>query len=407
MEFFAERLAHDFNNIITPILAYPDMLMPLLQDERCVKLVRAMQESAERALGLTQQLAALAGGGANAAEPFNMSAITSEAIAAVRQQLAGEVSIVLEDEIEPNCIISMQQEMYVRALEVVLENAIMALNSSLRHGTVKVVVEKRQVVARTGIRGERIPDGTYHVLSVRDSGCGMNEEECRYAVEPFVTGFVRAASCGAGLGLTVAYCGLRRNGAYMELESKPDEGTHVTMYFPLAAEATVAASEKSLPRFRPETQIRPDAALPAQEDCSEAVSAVPCPGRILLVDDEPTIVGLFKMILESFIPGIEVDTAENGAEALKRFKEHHHAVMVMDLHMPVMDGQSTYFAIEDYCREAGILMPSVVFCTGYAPQAHLRQAVEAQSRHMILNKPVQSDVLVRAVRERLVAVADT
>ena len=107
------------------------------------------------------------------------------------------------------------------------------------------------------------------------------------------------------------------------------------------------------------------------------------------------------MILEKFIPGVTVDRASNGAEALEKLESMSYPVVVMDLHMPVMDGQEAYFKIKKYCHEHDRKMPAIVFCTGYAPQAALRDEVAEAPGHTLLNKPVQSNLLVEAVRERL------
>jgi len=397
IEYFAECLAHDFNNIITPLLAYPDILAPLLPDERCVKLIRSMQESAQHALEVTQRLTALAGGGQTGPQTFDMSAVTAEAVAAVKKQLERSDHVVIRDSLSQACSITMQQEAFVRALEALLENAIRAVGSQACGGTVTVVAENVRIDCMSGVGGEHIPEGVYHSLSVTDTGPGMTAEDMRHIIEPFVTGLIKNPGCGAGLGLSVAYCGLRRNGAYLQIESGVQKGTRATMYFPIV---------RSGGAVKAETAPQGAAATPAQ--CAPEQENGPVgrkEQRVLVVDDEHSILNLFKMILENFIPGIVVDRADNGVEAVDVFKQGRHPVLVMDLHMPVMDGQSAFFEIERYCRQNDIPMPAVIFCTGYAPQAPLRQAIGAQQHHLMLNKPVQSHLLVRAVRERLEAVA--
>jgi CheY-like chemotaxis protein len=124
-------------------------------------------------------------------------------------------------------------------------------------------------------------------------------------------------------------------------------------------------------------------------------------GRILVVDDETTIVKLFKMLLEFDLPGKQIDTACNGAEAIEKFAAGHHGVLIMDLHMPVMDGLNAFLNIESSCRARGWEMPAVVFCTGYTPPDPVLRAVAGSTAHCLLQKPVSSDVLVSAVASRL------
>jgi CheY-like chemotaxis protein len=135
---------------------------------------------------------------------------------------------------------------------------------------------------------------------------------------------------------------------------------------------------------------------------AEGRTVVPCDrGRVLIVDDEATIVKLFKMLLEFDLPGKQIDTASNGAEALEKFSAGHHGVLVMDLHMPVMDGLNAFLSIESSCRSRDWQMPAVVFCTGYAPPDPVLKAVAGNPSHCLLQKPVTSDVLVAAVASRL------
>jgi len=125
-------------------------------------------------------------------------------------------------------------------------------------------------------------------------------------------------------------------------------------------------------------------------------------GRVLIVDDEP-IVDLFRTILASTVAGMEIDVAADGAQAVERFRAKRHGVLLMDLHMPVMDGLSAFRRIEKLCGEGKWRMPAVVFCTGFAPPDMLRQVLDGDSRHGFLSKPVTADQLVEAVVSRLSA----
>ncbi len=132
------------------------------------------------------------------------------------------------------------------------------------------------------------------------------------------------------------------------------------------------------------------------------MAAIPCDRRrILVVDDEEVIQKLFSMVLQWEIPEAAVDVAGNGAEALEAFATKHHGVLLMDLHMPVMDGQSAFMTLEQRCREQDWEMPRVVFCSGFAPPTELRNRVAQDKAHCMLSKPVANEVLVDAVRPGL------
>ena len=122
---------------------------------------------------------------------------------------------------------------------------------------------------------------------------------------------------------------------------------------------------------------------------------------VLLVDDEGAIRRLFQLILGAALPGCRIDVAADGAEAVRCFTEGHHRVLVMDLHMPVMDGQTAFGKIQELCEAGSLEMPSVVFCTGFAPPDIVTKVVEGSPKHCLLSKPVSGEVLTEAVRSRL------
>jgi len=137
---------------------------------------------------------------------------------------------------------------------------------------------------------------------------------------------------------------------------------------------------------------------------SGSVRSGPAPydkGRILVVDDSAGIRKLFKLILTVAMPDSEVDEAEDGATALAAFSHKHHGVLLLDLNMPVMDGQTAFRRIDEMCRERNWEMPSVVFCTGYAPPQTVKRIVDGSSCHCLLAKPVTEAKLVDAIRSRL------
>jgi CheY-like chemotaxis protein len=123
--------------------------------------------------------------------------------------------------------------------------------------------------------------------------------------------------------------------------------------------------------------------------------------RILLVDDEKTILRVFRLVLSGPLPECRIDLANNGAEAVDAFSAGHHGVLLMDLHMPVMDGQTAFMEIQKLCDARNWMMPSIAFCTGFAPPASLSRLIAQGQRHGLLLKPVRNDVLVEAIRSRL------
>ena len=124
-------------------------------------------------------------------------------------------------------------------------------------------------------------------------------------------------------------------------------------------------------------------------------------GRVLIVDNEEMVRCAFRRVLEISLPGMQIDEAENGAEAVRSFVEHGYDVVLMDIHMPVMDGEVAFEAITEVCREKHKRMPSVLFCTGHLASTHVKAVVENDPSHRLFIKPISTDVIVEAVRNRI------
>lgn len=134
----------------------------------------------------------------------------------------------------------------------------------------------------------------------------------------------------------------------------------------------------------------------------------PCESRrVLVVDDEKAIAKLFSKIIEASVSGAEVETAFNGKDAVDKFKANRCSVVLMDLHMPVMDGHTAFEEIERYCKEQKWQMPAVVFCSGYVISEAVDKLVSRDPRHCVLTKPVRHDDLVATIEARLSADEDS
>jgi PAS domain S-box-containing protein len=123
--------------------------------------------------------------------------------------------------------------------------------------------------------------------------------------------------------------------------------------------------------------------------------------QLLIVDDEITLRRFFQSLIAAKIPDLQMDTAADGQEAVAAFRAKHHSVIIMDIAMPVMDGEKAFHEIKKICKDNKWEMPAVIFCTGYTPPESIRQAVQSEQLHCYLPKPVTGDVLVNSVKNRL------
>jgi CheY-like chemotaxis protein len=125
--------------------------------------------------------------------------------------------------------------------------------------------------------------------------------------------------------------------------------------------------------------------------------------KILVVDDEKGIRDVFVHVLSHNIDGVRADVVANGAEAVEAFQDVHYALILMDIRMPVLDGQQAFEQIMAFCDQNNVEKPSIVFCTGYEPPTALLKQISADPAHCILRKPVKNEDLIEALKSRLSA----
>ncbi len=123
--------------------------------------------------------------------------------------------------------------------------------------------------------------------------------------------------------------------------------------------------------------------------------------KVLIVDDEDCIVFLFRTILEMEFSDIVVDIACDGMQAVESFRSNHHELVLMDLHMPIMDGFSAYNEINQLCDSENLNMPPVIFCTGFAPSERMRKVLDDNPCNGYLPKPISADELVGAIKSSM------
>lgn len=143
--------------------------------------------------------------------------------------------------------------------------------------------------------------------------------------------------------------------------------------------------------------------MPEQQNIPEGATGLTPVSRksLLIVDDERAIRDVFQRVVAYGLPDCRVDVAVNGAEAVEFFRAVHHAVILMDLAMPVMNGQEAFAEISDICKSEGWEMPAVIFCTGFDPPDGIREVVRQNSRHCVLLKPVDHDTLLEELASRV------
>jgi CheY-like chemotaxis protein len=123
--------------------------------------------------------------------------------------------------------------------------------------------------------------------------------------------------------------------------------------------------------------------------------------RILIADDEAMVRKVFSGAIARAMPGIAIDEAENGRQAVDLFEQYHHGVIVIDVVMPGMTGEESFRAIRAGCEAKCWQMPPFIFCTGFKVTPSLKALVGDSGVHLCLTKPLSVADLIGAVKGRL------
>jgi PAS domain S-box-containing protein len=363
----AGGVAHDFNNMLTAIKSYSELLRDALEpgDERRSD-AEEITKAADRAAVLTRQL--LAFGRRQILEPrvLDVNRTVSEVQQMLRRLLVGDVVFVTD--LSPDLWPVMAD---AGQLEQVLINLVVNSRDAMPDGgTLTIRTENADVRhRRSGGGPDTMPAGCYVRLSVADTGMGIDAETRGRIFEPFFT--TKESGKGTGLGLATVYGIVRQSAGYVEVESATGEGTTFSVYLPKTA---AAGDMRAAPALLPVRHARTE--------------------TILVVDDDVAVRGVVRRILEG--GGYHVVEAENGATAIEA-AESDPAIgaLVTDMVMPEMGGRELALTLRGSFPDIAVLLMS-----GYANAPMLRTEIE-DTGFAFLEKPFTASALLQAVAELL------
>jgi two-component system, cell cycle sensor histidine kinase and response regulator CckA len=357
----AGAVSHDFNNVLTAILSFSEMIMhDLPADAPQIADVEQIHKAAERGSALTRQLLAFSRSNVVVPKPVDVAAKVNEMYGMLRRLVPEDVHVDIEASRQSWLVLIDPSQ-----LEQVVMNLVINARDALRpQGHINIRVEDRP--ARPG---DAMSDGTV-TITVRDDGSGMNEETLKHLFEPFFT--TKGLGKGTGLGLSVVYGIVKQARGKVNVRSEVGVGTEFAI---------------SLPRFVGEAPTQ----TPAQEDPDTL------DGRetILLVEDQDTLRAVARRVLERH--GYTVVEATDGAAAFAIMRERDGKVdlLVSDLVMPRMGGRE----LVERLRAAGYTPPTIIM-SGYSEQS-VERARLIPTGAAFLDKPFTSRRLAIAVRRAL------
>jgi CheY-like chemotaxis protein len=359
-------VAHDFNNLLTVILGYGGVVAECVKngDEFANMSIQEVLKAGERASALTQRLLAFSRKQILQPEILNANEVVSGMEGMLKRIIGEDVEIRVELDGSVGLILAD----YHQIEQVIMNLCVNARDAMPGGGRLTISTRDLEV---DGVRGGlpvRTP-GRYSVLSVTDTGSGMDAETQARIFEPFFT--TKGAGKGTGLGLSMVYGIVEQSGGAIRLESAPGKGSTFEIYLPCAdnAEQTTQAKES-----------------PVDSRGTECV---------LLVEDEAAVRQLTESMLKQ--AGYSVVAVESGEEALRLPESVLSTIdlVVTDVVMPGISGPKLAEAL--LAKRPNV---PVLYVSGYADHPILAEG-EAPDHAALLQKPFKRQELLSKVRSSL------
>jgi signal transduction histidine kinase len=361
----AGGVAHDFNNLLTVIISGSDILLDQIRDRGQREFVEMIKQAGERGASLTRQLLAFSRRQVLRPEMLRLNHLLGNLSKLLGRLIGEDIALVTDLDPDVGCVKADPGQM-----EQVVMNLVVNARDAMPGGG-RLTLRTRRVDVPPGADGpDGVPPGSYAVLEVTDTGCGMDEHVKSHLFEPFFT--TKEMHKGTGLGLATVHGVVHQTGGHIRVESEPGRGSVFRIY---------------LPRREPEAPVAHLAVEgPAESGRRETV---------LLVEDEDSVRAMVRQILQN--NSYTVLEACDGEEALRVSADWADAIhlMVTDVIMPRMNGHQ--LADRLLPERAGM---KVLFMSGYTDDAEVRQHV-AESGQPFLQKPFTPSVLASKVREVL------
>src|SRR6478672_5006689 len=363
----AGGVAHEFNNLLSMILGYSEILLPNLKSETSRTYVAKISISAKRAAALTRQLLAFGRRQVLSLRFLDMNSVVADNYQIASQLVDDSIEVIAQLASEPAWIKADPAQ-----VEQVMANLAANAQAAMPHGgKMTLAVSNIEIDEEHTSQYPNLLPGQYVVLSVSDTGSGMIPEVKARLFEPFFS--TREFGQGTGLGLASMYGIVLQSGGGVSVQSEPGKGTTFQVY---------------LPRVQPNAPSEP-AAAPAKD-----IESLRGTETILLVEDHAPLLDLAREFLTGL--GYQLLPANLPLKALEISSQYTHKIdlLLTDVLMPGMNGR-------ELAHELRIQRPEmkVLYVSGFADRAFEENDLSAPEAFM--EKPYEFDELARKIREIL------
>lgn len=369
----AGGVAHDLNNVLSGIVSYPDLLLQKTSAESPLyKPLKLIQESGNRADAIVQDLLTMARRGVAHTKILNLNNIIRDYMKSPEYQVISRLNpnLVISTHLEPDLLNTRGSVIHLKKTIMNLVNN--AAESIKDHGIIMITTENRYV--DKPIKGyDEINAGDFVILTVADSGSGIEAEDLQHIFEPFYTKKVMGRS-GTGLGMSVVWGTVQDHSGYINIESEIGKGTTFKLFFPVTRKPLDTQCK----------EIKLEEYLGTGE-------------TILLVDDDRNqrvIVGDMLTTL-----GYNVEAVASGEEALEYLQKKAFDLVLLDMIMDHgIDGLETYKRIRQI-----IPAQKTIIASGFSETRRVKKAQELGAGQYV-KKPYTLERIGLAVKQELTCV---
>lgn len=360
----AGGIAHDLNNVLTPIIMAADLLSSQEQDAKTLGLIQAIDTSARRGADMVKQVLAFGRGVDGQRLDLDIGELVGEVIKIVLETFPKNIVVKedIADDLWPIKGDSTQLHQVLLNLAVNARDA-MPRGGSLTFSAANLEIDELYVATTPGA-----VVGPHVLVSVEDTGTGMPPDVLERIFEPFFT--TKELGKGTGLGLSTSMAIVKSHGGFVRPYSELGKGTRFRLYIP------AQSREMAGTRIDESEELRRGAGE-----------------TILLVDDEAVIRDITRQVLEAF--GYKVLTALDGADAISVYAANHEKIdlVLTDLMMPVMDGPAMIQVLLRIQPDVRIIAAS-----GLNANGHVAEAEKAGIKDFI-SKPYNASLLLKMVHD--------
>lgn len=354
----AGGVAHDFNNILSVIIGYSELLLRNLeQTNPARKKIQAINESGHKAASLTRQLLAFSRKQVVQLTVCSLNQLILDLTKMLKRMIGEDLSMEVRTTAQDDTVFIDPGQME----QVLLNLAVNARDAMPKGGTLLIETENRELDAEYAKTHEGVTPGRYVVLSVSDTGQGMSREIQAKIFEPFFT--TKEKGKGTGLGLAMVYGIIKQLGGHIFVYSEPGHGTTFKIFLPVS-QGEVGATPKPAGH-----------SLPRGDE------------TVLVVDDESSLRDLITAILQPL--GYTILEAGSGAEAIQKSDSFAGRIDILltDVIMPGMNGKELAKTIAARRPET-----KIIYMSGYTDNAIAHHGVLDQGI-VLLEKPITADKL--------------